>query len=117
MEENKEVISKTFSDPSPLNVTIRTPNIIKPNQGQTDNSVITSTLKTHKYLDIPKITQSNTSISHRTIPDGQITLDQQNTNPTTYFTKSSFPLSLSTSIKNPKEIDEHSATYKSVTAL
>ena len=100
-----------------LVVLIVTPNSIKPNQGQTDNSVITSPLKTQKDLDNPKITHSKTSSIHSPIPNGQITSDQQNINPTTDWPMSSFPPSLPPALKNSKATYDHSSISEAVTAL
>ena len=48
IEGNNKVISETSSDPSHLTSIINKPNSIKPNQGQTDNSVITSPINPQK---------------------------------------------------------------------
>ena len=82
---------KPLQGPPPPPVTIKITNIIKSNQGQADNSGITSPLKPQKKLDNPKITHSKTSISHSPIPNIQITSDQQKINSTIDFPKRSFP--------------------------
>ena len=106
------VTSKTSSDPpTPLKVRIEIPNSIKPNQSQTDNSGIISTIKLQRDLETPKATHSNPPIYHIPISNSQITSYQQKTNSKTESPKSSSPPPLLRNLKSiEKATDENSAT-------